>query len=68
MVVEFIFTCVEYGLPPGNHYPFIARGAIRKKPPRATVTLTNKPPNITRTIPAIMCPRAMCSLPKKLQK
>ncbi|KRX32507.1 hypothetical protein T06_12250 [Trichinella sp. T6] len=68
MVVEFIFTCVEYGLPPGNHHPFIAREAIRKKPPRATVTLTNKTPDFVRALPPIMCPRTMCSLPKKLQK
>ncbi|KRZ06705.1 PiggyBac transposable element-derived protein 3 [Trichinella zimbabwensis] len=55
-------------VPPGNHHPFIAREAIRKKPPRATVTLTNEPPDIARTLPPIMCPRTMCSLPKKLQK
>ncbi|KRX52100.1 hypothetical protein T09_5140 [Trichinella sp. T9] len=55
-------------VPPGNHHPFIAREAIRKKPPRATVTVTNKTPDFVRALPPIMCPRTMCSLPKKLQK
>ncbi|KRX14977.1 hypothetical protein T07_2705 [Trichinella nelsoni] len=41
---------------------------IRKKPAGATVTLTNKPPDISRTPPPIMYPRTMYSLPKKLQK
>ncbi|KRY51652.1 hypothetical protein T03_15774 [Trichinella britovi] len=71
-VVEFIFAFVEYGrsgrVSPGNHHPFIAREAICKKPPGATVILTNNPPDIARTLPPIMCPRTMCSLSKKLQK
>ncbi|KRZ53993.1 hypothetical protein T02_4736 [Trichinella nativa] len=53
---------------PANHHPFIAREAICKKPPGATVILTNNPPDIARTLPPIMCPRTMCSLSKKLQK
>ncbi|XP_003381385.1 conserved hypothetical protein [Trichinella spiralis] len=58
----------EAGIPKGNHHPFIAREAIRNKPPRATVTLTNKTPDFVRALPPIMCPWTMCSLPKKLQK
>ncbi|KRX44003.1 hypothetical protein T05_12454, partial [Trichinella murrelli] len=64
-VVEFIFAFVEYGrsgrVSPANHHPFIAREAICKKPPGATVILTNNPPDIARTLPPIMCPRTMCT-------
>ncbi|KRX41767.1 hypothetical protein T05_3500 [Trichinella murrelli] len=65
-VVEFIFAFVEYGrsgrVSPANHHPFIAREAICKKPPGATVILTNNPPDIARTLPPIMCPRTMCKI------
>ncbi|KRX59868.1 hypothetical protein T09_10066 [Trichinella sp. T9] len=44
---------------PGNHHPFIA--FVRSHPgPRS---LTNKPRDISRTLPPIMYPRMMYSLP-----
>ncbi|KRY27152.1 putative piggyBac transposable element-derived protein 3 [Trichinella spiralis] len=56
---------IELHTAPSNQLPHLE---LRKKPPGATVTLTNKPPDISRTLPPIMYPRTMYSLPKKLQK